>query len=426
MTVFVPVSTDSDVAPSAPDQVIKRDGRTVDFDASRISRALSRCFTTLGREPQAPIAELTRRAVNLAAARASGQTPSVELIQDSVEMVLQAAGEFQAAKHYILYRAAHAREREARPVPQDVRVAFDLSATYFPTPLQEFQFYDKYARFDYTLGRRETWIETVDRAVSFLHELSGGALPGETYQRIRRAILELRAMPSMRLLAMAGPAARRNNLAIYNCSALPVDSLDAFVEALLISMAGCGVGYSVERQFTDLLPFVRRQRGLAPDTHVVEDSAEGWAAALRLGLYAWIDGGDVRFDLSQIRPAGVPLKTKGGRASGPAPLRTMLDFARARILARQGGALRPLDAHDLMCAVGNAAVSGGVRRTAMIALFDHDDAEMRLCKSGDFERENSQRWNANNRLAGRRAYPARVCRALSRDGPEPARGAGHV
>ena len=92
----------------------------------------------------------------------------------------------------------------------------------------------------------------------------------------------------------------------------------------------------------------------------------------------------------------MPLRTKGGRASGPAPLRTMLEFTRARILARQGMHLRPIDAHDIMCMVGNAAVSGGVRRTAMLSLFDYDDLDMRLCKSGDFERDNSQRWNANN------------------------------
>jgi ribonucleoside-triphosphate reductase (thioredoxin) len=97
-----------------------------------------------------------------------------------------------------------------------------------------------------------------------------------------------------------------------------------------------------------------------------------------------------------LRSAGAPLRTKGGRASGPEPLRAMLDFARSRILARQGSFLRSLDAHDIMCAVGNAAVSGGVRRTAMISLFDYDDDEMRLSKNGDFERDNSQRWNANN------------------------------
>jgi ribonucleoside-triphosphate reductase len=381
---------------SVPTSIAKRDGRVVPFDIGRIESALTRCFAGFSRVPSTPIPELAGRVVNIIAAKANGTPPTVEEVQDIVEMVLQAAGEFEAAKRYILYRAEHAKEREHRPIPDEVRRAFAESDRYFATPLQKFQFFDKYARFNYELGRRETWIETVDRSVAFLHELAGDRLPAETYERVRRGILEMKVMPSMRLLAMAGAAARRNNITIYNCSYQPVDSVDAFCEALIISMSGCGVGFSVESRYVENFPRIKRQAGHAPAQFVVEDSAEGWADALRLGLETWFEGGDVRFDLSQLRPAGAPLRTKGGRASGPEPLRVMLDFARRKILARQGSFLRPLDAHDLMCAVGNAAVSGGVRRTAMISLFDQDDDEMRLSKSGDFERDNSQRWNANN------------------------------
>src|ERR687885_128427 len=381
-----------------PATIVKRDGRVVGFDPMRIERAISRCFAALGRTPYTPVPELALRVVNIIAAK--GGQPTVEAVQDAVELTLQAAGEFEAAKAYILYRAEHAKQRQERPIPEEVRQAFAEADRYFPTPLQKFQFFDKYSRFDYDKGRRETWIETVDRAVSFLHELvqtnSGVDLGGETYARIRRGILEMQSMPSMRLLAMAGAPARRDATAIYNCSYQPVESIDSFCEALLISMAGCGVGYSVESRYVDNFPRVQRQRGLAPLKHVVEDSAQGWAAALRQGLQAWFEGGDVDFDYQSIREAGTPLRTKGGRASGPGPLKAMLEFTRGRILARQGAHIRPIDAHDMMCMVGNAAVSGGVRRTAMISLFDLDDLEMRLCKSGDFERENSQRWNANN------------------------------
>lgn len=381
---------------AVPTSIVKRDGRVVSFDIGRIERAMERCFASFGHEPHTPVPELAQRVVNIVAAKSSGALPTVEGVQDIVEMVLQAAGEFEAAKHYILYRAERAKERERRPVPEEVRLAFDESRQYFPTALQQFQFFDKYSRFNYDLGRRETWVETVDRAVDYLYSLGGDRLPRETYERIRQGILQMRAMPSMRLLAMAGPAARRNSVAIYNCSYQPVESIDSFVEALIISMAGCGVGFSVESKYVESFPRVRRQSGASPDLFIVEDSAEGWAEALRHGLQTWFDGGDVRFDLSLLRPAGAPLRTKGGRASGPEPFRAMLDFVRTRILARQGSFLRPLDAHDIMCAVGNAAVSGGVRRTAMISLFDYDDDEMRLCKHGDFERDNSQRWNANN------------------------------
>ena len=274
--------------------------------------------------------------------------------------------------------------------------AFEESEIYFPSQLQKFQFFDKYSRFSYDVGRRETWKETVDRALSFLHELAGEKVDADTYKWISRGILEMKAAPSMRLLAMAGPAAGRNNIAIYNCSYLPIDSVDSFVEPLLISMNGCGVGFSVESKYVENLPRVRRQTGSLPLTYSVADTTEGWSDALRVGLSLWFEGGDIKFDYSQIRPAGAILKTKGGRASGPEPLKHMLEFVRARLLARQGSFLRPLDAHDIVCEVGNAAVSGGMRRTAMISLFDWDDAEMRDCKNGDFERENSQRWNANN------------------------------
>jgi len=379
---------------SWPTRIVKRDLSEVDFEIGKVETAIRKCFENLNRTPDTDIEELAKRAVNLVAAKHA--LPTVENVQDAVEMVLQAAGEFEAAKHYILYRAEHAKMREERPIPEEVKAAFAQSDIYFPTQLQKFQFFDKYSRFNYDLGRRETWVETVDRAVRFLKELSKDGLPGETYERVRRGMLEMKAFPSMRLLAMAGPAARRSNIAIYNCSYQPVDSIDSFVEALIISMNGCGVGFSVEGKYVENLPRVKRQTGSLPMKYVVEDTTEGWAATVRLGLSTWFEGGDIQFDFSQVRPAGSILKIKGGRASGPEPLRKMLEFARARIMSRQGSFLRPIDAHDIMCEVGNAAVSGGMRRTAMISLFDWDDAEMRACKSGDFERENAQRWNANN------------------------------
>jgi len=377
-----------------PKTILKRDGHEAPFEPFRIQEAMDKCFAVLGREAQTATSELTTRVVNVVSAKTN--QPTVELIQDIVEMVLQAAGEYEAAKAYILYRAEHAKLRKDRPIPQEVAKAFAESDSYFPSQLQKFQFYDKYSRFNYPLGRRETWVETVDRAVSFLKEISQNKLDEKEYKRIREGILKMNVMPSMRLLAMAGDPARRSNIAIYNCSYLPADSLDSFVEALIISMNGCGVGFSVERQYIEKMPRIKRQTGIKRPGFLIPDTSEGWAEALRTGLNTWFAGEDIDFDYSGIRPAGVPLTIKGGRASGPEPLRQMLAFARSKILGRQGSFLTSLDAHDIMCSVGGAAVSGGVRRTAMISLFDYDDLEMKHCKDGDFWQKNSQRWNANN------------------------------
>jgi ribonucleoside-triphosphate reductase len=386
--------TDQVFQVNTPSSILKRDGRTVAFDASRIEEAISKCFKGIGRVPDKTPHELTSEVLNIVSIKYP--QPTVEDVQDVVEVVLQAAGEYAAAKAYILYRAEHAKLRIERPIPEEVKIAFANSDQYFPTELQKFQFYDKYSRFNYELGRRETWVETVERAVSYLKELSNSKLADSVYERIQKAMLEMKAMPSMRLLAMAGPAARRNNIAIYNCSYLPVDSIDAFVEALIISMSGCGVGFSIERKNVEKFPRIKRQTLNGPTVFMVPDSGEGWAEALRLGLQAWFGGSDIKYDYSLVRPSGAPLLTKGGRASGPEPLRKMLDFTRTKILNRQGSFLRPIDAHDIMCSVGSAAVSGGVRRTAMISLFDFDDEEMRFSKSGENIVGNEQRWNANN------------------------------
>ncbi len=383
-----------ELKPEIPKTIVKRDGRVMAFEVSKIEKAIKSCFEDINKESSTPISELAKRVVNIIGAKYT--KPTVEQVQDAVELVLQGAGEFAAAKSYIIYRVEHAKMRDLRPIPKSVADAFAESDVYFENQIQKFQFFDKYSRFNYDYGRRETWKETVNRSVDFLHELSEGRLEADTYKRIRNSMLEMKATPSMRLLAMAGPAAKRNNIAIYNCSYQPVDSIDSFVEALLISMNGCGVGFSVESKYVENLPRVKRQDGLETKQMVVEDTTEGWAAALRAGLSVWFEGGDIKFDYSMLRPAGAILRIKGGRSSGPEPFRRMMEFVRERLFARQGSFLRPIDAHDIMCEVGNAAVSGGMRRTAMISLFDFDDKEMWDSKSGDFERDNSQRWNANN------------------------------
>lgn len=252
----------------------------------------------------------------------------------------------------------------------------------FNTELQKFQYMTKYARYSHVLGRRETWFETVwGRVVPFLKKLSENKLSDLEYKSLGGSIFNLMASPSMRLVAMAGTAAERDNFTIYNCAYIPIDNYLAFVDAFTLSMAGAGVGFSVESFHVGQLPIVQRQDRAQPVKLVISDSAEGWAYALRRGLDAWFGGWDIEFDYHLIRPAGSVLKVKGGQSSGPASLQQLLDFARLTVLNAQGRRLTTLECHDVMCEIAAVVVSGSMRRTAMLSLFDEDDIAMRDCKN---------------------------------------------
>lgn len=173
-------------------------------------------------------------------------------------------------------------------------------------------------------------------------------------------------------------------------------SFQDFAEIMYISMCGTGVGWSVESENIQALPQVKKQKNTKVSTLVIPDSKEGWADAFSLGLKTWFDGDDIVFDYSLIRPAGSRLKTMGGKSSGPAPLQSLLLFTRERVLSRQGRHLSNLDAHDIICKIGECVVAGGVRRSAMISLSDLDDEMIRDSKKGQFYISEGQRMLANN------------------------------
>jgi ribonucleoside-diphosphate reductase alpha chain len=324
-------------------------------------------------------------------------TPHIEEIQDVVEEVLILDDFPKTAKAYILYRKERSEIREKRKlVPEEVRKRAAESKKYFRNPLAEFIYYRTYSRWIEEEGRRETWIETVDRYIAFMRENLGERLTEEEYGELREAILRQDIMPSMRLLWSAGNAARATNVAAYNCSFIAPSRLEDFAEIMYLLMCGTGVGFSVESQTVAQLPIIARQSGVHIGTHVVEDSKEGWADAFTLGVKTWYSGKDVSFDLSKLRPAGARLKTMGGRSSGPEPLRALLDFTRERIFRRQGKRLTSLDVHDIICKIGEIVVMGGVRRSALISLSDLDDEEMRHAKVGQFYLTEPQRSLANN------------------------------
>jgi len=296
-----------------------------------------------------------------------------------------------------LYREERTKLRELRKqIPESVKKLAEESKKYFRNPLGEFIYYRTYSRWLPNEGRRETWIETVGRYIDFMKENLGKNLSDDEYEELRQSILHQEVMPSMRLLWSAGEAARKSNVTVYNCSYIAPTQLKDFGEIMYLSMCGAGVGFSVEQQTVQHLPQIKKQTGRILETFVVEDSKEGWADALVAGLKAWFEGKDINFDFSHLRPLGARLKTMGGKSSGPGPLKEVLNFARTRILAKQGKRLQPIDVHDIICKIGEVVVMGGVRRTALISLSDLDDEEMREAKTGQFYLTDPQRSMANN------------------------------
>ncbi len=386
---------------TAPQSIIKRDGSRVPFDKEKIARAVEKAMHATG-EYRRSGPELVAAAVEktLRAKRTNDRTfvPSVEGVQDEAEKELMLLGFPASAKAYILYRAERTKMRARQGVvPQRLRTLAAKSKQYFEgNLLGQFVYLRTYARWIEAEGRRETWVETVDRYVDFMRENLGEKLSNKEYAEVREAILKQEVMPSMRLMQFAGEPARRCNTCAYNCTFTAPSKIEDFAEIMYLSMQGCGVGFSVESQNIEQLPQIQKQSGKKLPAHAVADSKEGWCDALTLGLTAWYAGQDVEFDFSLIRPAGARLKVMGGKASGPEPLRALLEFAREKILRRQGRRLRSIDAHDIICKIGECVVAGGVRRTAMISLSDLDDTELRDAKKGQFYLTEPHRSVANN------------------------------
>ena len=268
---------------------------------------------------------------------------------------------------------------------------------YLPTDYQSFIHTSRYARWLENEGRRENWGETVQRyienVVSKLPEVDT-----ETVHEISQSIFGLEVTPSMRAMMTAGKALERDNTAGYNCSYLPVDDPKSFDEAMFILLCGTGVGFSVERQFVSKLPEVPKLFD-SDTTVVVKDSKEGWAKAFRQVLALLWAGEIPKWDVSKVRPAGARLKIFGGRASGPAPLVELFNFAITTFKNAQGRKLSSIECHDLMCFIGQIVVVGGVRRSAMISLSNLSDDRMRHAKSGQWWETAAHRALANNSVS---------------------------
>ena len=269
-----------------------------------------------------------------------------------------------------------------------------------PTEYQSFIHLSRYARWNYALKRRESWEETVDRFINFFKEQldtkHSFKLENGLEADMREAITNLDVMPSMRCLMTAGEALKKENVAGYNCSYVKVDSTRSFDEILYILMNGTGVGFSVEEEYVDKLPPVAEEFHETDTTIIVADSKLGWAKAYKELLSLVWQGQIPRWDLSNVRPAGTPLKTFGGRASGPEPLEELFKFTINTFQNATGRKLKSVEAHDIVCKIAEIVVVGGVRRSALISLSNLQDESMRHAKSGQWWENNPQRALANN------------------------------
>jgi len=257
---------------------------------------------------------------------------------------------------------------------------------------QKYIHQSRYARWLDDEERRETWSETVERYMDFWET----RLEEAEYWELYNAIQSLEVMPSMRCLMTAGKALERDNVAGFNCSYLPIDSLRSFDELMYILLCGTGVGFSVERQYIQKLPEVAEEFHPTDTCINISDSKIGWAKGLRELIALLYQGQVPRWDTSKVRGAGERLKTFGGRASGPLPLEELFNFTVALFTAARGRRLSSLECHDLCCKIAEGVVVGGVRRSALISLSNPSDGRLRTAKSGAWMLDNSQRSLANN------------------------------
>ena len=263
--------------------------------------------------------------------------------------------------------------------------------------LSEITVYMKYAKYVPELNRRETWEELVTRNKQ-MHQKSFPNLHDEIDEKYK-LVYDKKVLPSMRSLQFGGKPIEISPNRIYNCAYLPIDHPDAFSETMFLLLGGTGVGYSVQRHHVEKLPVISKPFPKRKKRFLIGDSIEGWADAIKVLMKSYMNGGGCRidFDFSDIRPKGAQLVTSGGKAPGPQPLKECILKIKGILEQKETGQyLSTLETHDIVCHIADAVLAGGIRRAALIALFNADDDMMIGCKSGNWWELNPQRGRANN------------------------------
>lgn len=372
--------------------VIKRDGAEAPFDGDRVERAIQAAMTSVGRTDY----EDTRvvKLQVLCKLAPIPHTLKVEEIQDQIERSLMEHGEYDAAKAFILYRN---EKNEGRPTE------------YGESGISDYITMAKYSRYRPELGRREVWSEASGRVFDMHRDFFStklkkkvpefGLTVGQLIDRAQASVTAKDTLPSMRSMQFGGQAILETNARVFNCSAGYIDHPRKFAEAMWLLLCGCGVGFSVQTHHVAKLPAFP-VRGNEDDLlvvhHQIADTIAGWADALDALIQSHYNGTYIEFDYSAIRAKGAPLKTSGGRAPGHLPLKKSLVKVRELLNGVSGRHMKPIEAYDILMHSAGAVISGGIRRSATIALFSVDDEDMISAKTGEWWKYQPQRQHSNN------------------------------
>ena len=418
--------------------VQKRDGSRVTWDGKRVIRAIALAIYDARNSGRANPSRfqfeerygltaqdfdtacgLAARVIDrLIARHGIASLPSVEEIQSQIEVAVFESGLLDVARAFIVYRQQQA---EKRPI------------VHTDNGLQDYIAVSRYCRYSPELKRRETWKEAVARVrdmhlrrfdakiaaatparvaevirdlvtqgvieESTLNDLGDFGGLGDEINKAFGLVAEKKVLPSMRSLQFGGAAIEAHNERMFNCAFTLIDRTSAFREYFYLLLCGCGVGFSVQKCHVAHLPELAartQEIDLDPENFHIPDSIEGWADAIDKLMGAYFNGYSVLFDYSNIRRRAAVLKTSGGRAPGPKPLKNALEKIEAILGRAAGRRLKPIEVYDILMHAAKAVLSGGIRRSATIALFSCDDEDMMNAKTGDWGKENEQRTASNN------------------------------
>lgn len=347
-------------------EVIKRDGRKVNFSDLKIFNAISKAFFANKFDNYEELGEQQGKAVleRISNEYKENDIITIEDIQNIVELVLMKDYPL-IAKDYIIYRDKRSRLRINNSIPKEA--------------ISDYMFASKYSKFLDVLERREVFDEIVDRNM-FMH-INKFPFLEEEIKEAYEFVRQKKIMPSMRSMQFAGSAIEAHNARMFNCSFTLVDRFWVFREIFYLLLCGCGVGYSVQKQHVDKLPELGVVDKKLVYHYTIPDSIEGWANSVHELVRSYLAGYYIEFDYSRIRPQGKPLRTSGGVAPGHLPLKRCLENCRVILDGSQGRKLKTLECSDIICHIAMAVLSGGIRRSSTIAIFSYDDDDMFYAKS---------------------------------------------